>query len=71
MMKTFRLMFAVAVLVAWWPIPMAATELDSERVSRIDAFASPAAAHDVDAPRRPSLVIPLAAFPVIIALRSF
>jgi DUF4097 and DUF4098 domain-containing protein YvlB len=34
MMKTFRWIFALAVLVAWWPIPMAATQAESERVHR-------------------------------------
>jgi hypothetical protein len=33
-MKTFRWIFACAVLVAWWPIPMAATQSDTERVHR-------------------------------------
>jgi hypothetical protein len=68
-MKTFRWIFAVAVLVAWWPIPMAATQSDSEPVHRTRAFTSPAAVVDVNGPRQPSLATPLAAIPVIIALR--
>ncbi len=38
-MKTFRLMFVCAVLVAWWPVPISATQADSEKVHRSVALA--------------------------------